>query len=94
MKDSNAPSPVVDTTITVETLLIGCCPRLKGFITEVILNPKCKHDWEAHRVHSAQVRFVFGRLDATTIRRAAEAGRQIREEQTEAVAIRKIGERI
>ena len=94
MNDQKAPSPKVDKTITVETLLVAEQPRLRGFITDVILDPKCKHDWEVHRVHSAQVKFVFGRLDAVTIRRACEAGRQIREEQTEAVAIRKIGKRL
>lgn len=92
MTEEAAVPQVVDTTITVETLLTAVQPRLKGFITDVILDPKCKHDWEAHRVHSCQVRFIFGRLDAVTISRAAEAGRQIREESTEAYIIRKIGE--
>jgi len=85
------PAPQVDKTITVETLLIAEQPRLKGFITDVDLNPKCRHDWEVHRVHSAQVKFVFGRLDAKTIRRACEAARTIREETTYATCIRKIG---
>ncbi len=90
MNDEKA-APQVDTTITVETLLVAEQPRLKGFITDVILDPKCRHDWEVHRVHSAQVKFVFGRLDAKTIRRACRAARVIREETTEAVIIRKIG---
>lgn len=90
MNDEQA-LPQVDTTITVETLLVAVQPRLKGFITSVHLDPKCKHDWEAHRVHSAQVKFVFGRLDARTIAHAAEAGRVIREETTTAVTIRKVG---
>lgn len=78
--------------ISMERILIACQPRLRGFITKVELDPKCKHDWEVHRVHSAQVKFVFSRLDAVTITRAAEAGRLIRDETTEAVIIRKIGE--
>lgn len=90
MTDEQA-SPQVDKTITVETLLVAVQPRLKGFITDVSLNPKCKHDWEAHRVHSAQVKFVFSRLDARTISHAADAGRLIREETTTSSCIRKVG---
>lgn len=94
MVEEKAAPPQVDASITVTTLLEAEQPRLKGCITSVQLTPKCKHDWEVHRVHSYQVRFVFGRFDAQTIRRACEAALDIRNERTECITIRKIGEQI
>lgn len=78
--------------ISITTILTKLQPRLAGFVAGVELNPKCKHDWEAHRVRSSEVKFVFARLDARTLTRAAEAGRLIREETTTAICIRKIGD--
>lgn len=66
-------------SLTVQTIIVKLQPRLEGFVTGVDLKPKCRHDWEAHRVHSSQVRFVFSKLDATTLKNAALAGRLIRE---------------
>jgi len=94
MVTDQAVPPQVDQSITIEKIVVACEPRLAGFIESIEFNPKCKHDWEAHRHHSCQVKLVFGRLDAQTLLRASEAARQIRDEVTTAVTIRKIGERI
>ena len=93
MTDTVAPNQV-NQDITIERIVVACEPRLAGFIHSIEFNPKCKHDWEAHRFHSCEVKLVFGRLDAATLLRAAEAARQIRDEVTTAVTIRKIGQRI
>lgn len=63
-------------------------PRLKGFIREVKFDPKAKHDWEAQRIFSQQVRITLATLDPVKLRRCADAALIIRENRTTASAIR------
>lgn len=92
MTTEEVAAPAQTQRVSIEAILVGLQPRLRGFVSAVELNPKCKHDWEAHRIRSAEVKFVFSKLDAESLIRAAEAGRWIREEMTQAVIIRKLSE--
>ena len=85
---TNTGPEAQSTQITLGLIFEKLHPRLKGFIREVKFDPKAKHEWEAKRVYSSQVKITIATLDPERLRRCADAALIIRENLTTASAIR------
>ena len=80
--------PEAPSSITLEYIFEKLHPRLRGYIREVSFDPKAKHEWEATRVYSCQVKIRLATLNPDRLRRCADAALIIRENLTTASAIR------